>query len=49
MIRVLVLIKGLGRGGAEQLLVNAAPYFDRSRFDYEVAETRDLPDSLSLI
>jgi glycosyltransferase involved in cell wall biosynthesis len=36
MRRVLILIKGLGRGGAEQLLVNAAPYLDRSRFSYEV-------------
>jgi glycosyltransferase involved in cell wall biosynthesis len=35
--RVLLLIKGLGRGGAEQLLVSAAPYLDRSRFEYEVA------------
>jgi glycosyltransferase involved in cell wall biosynthesis len=35
--RILILIKGLGRGGAEQLLVNAAPYTDRSRFHYEVA------------
>jgi glycosyltransferase involved in cell wall biosynthesis len=35
--RILILIKGLGRGGAEQLVVSAAPYFDRSRFDYEVA------------
>jgi glycosyltransferase involved in cell wall biosynthesis len=34
---VLLLIKGLGRGGAEQLLVSAAPYLDRSRFEYEVA------------
>ena len=37
MRRVLLLIKGLGRGGAEQLLVSAAPYLDRSRFDYQVA------------
>lgn len=35
--RVLILIKGLGRGGAEQLLVSAAPYWDRERFEYEVA------------
>jgi glycosyltransferase involved in cell wall biosynthesis len=33
----LLLIKGLGRGGAEQLLVNAVEHGDRSRFDYEVA------------
>lgn len=37
MSRILILIKGLGRGGAEQLLVNASPYLDRSRFDYQVA------------
>jgi glycosyltransferase involved in cell wall biosynthesis len=37
MKRILQLIKGLGRGGAEQLLVSAAPYLDRSRFQYEVA------------
>jgi glycosyltransferase involved in cell wall biosynthesis len=37
MKRVLVLIKGLGRGGAEQLLASAAPYADGSRFQYEVA------------
>ncbi len=35
--RVLWLIKGLGLGGAEQLLVNALPYLDRSRFEYHVA------------
>jgi glycosyltransferase involved in cell wall biosynthesis len=35
--RVLLLIKGLGRGGAEQLLVNAAEYGDGSRFEYHVA------------
>ncbi len=31
------LIKGLGLGGAEQLLALAAPHVDRSRFDYEAA------------
>ncbi len=35
--RVLLLIKGLGAGGAEQLLVNALPHLDRSRFEYHVA------------
>jgi glycosyltransferase involved in cell wall biosynthesis len=35
--RILVVIKGLGRGGAEQLLVSAARYLDRGRFGYEVA------------
>jgi glycosyltransferase involved in cell wall biosynthesis len=37
MKRILHLIKGLGRGGAELLLVSAAPYLDRNRFQYEVA------------
>src|SRR5438034_10921725 len=37
MRRVLHLIKGLGRGGAEQLLVSAVRNGDRSRFVYEVA------------
>jgi glycosyltransferase involved in cell wall biosynthesis len=35
--RVLLLIKGLGRGGAELLLAAAAPHLDRERFDYRVA------------
>ncbi|MBW3611441.1 MAG: glycosyltransferase [Actinobacteria bacterium] len=35
--RVLWLIKGLGAGGAEQLLVNALPHIDRRRFEYHVA------------
>jgi glycosyltransferase involved in cell wall biosynthesis len=35
--RILVLIKGLGRGGAEQLIANAIPYLDRERFEYIVA------------
>lgn len=39
MKRVLILIKGLGRGGAEQLLVNAAPHFDTARFQIECAYT----------
>jgi glycosyltransferase involved in cell wall biosynthesis len=37
MKRVLLVIKGLGRGGAEQLLASAAPYLNRSDFHYEVA------------
>jgi len=35
--KVLVLIKGLGLGGAERLLVDSLPFLDRSRFDYHVA------------
>jgi glycosyltransferase involved in cell wall biosynthesis len=34
---VLLLIKGLGRGGAEQILVSSARYGDPGRFRYEVA------------
>jgi glycosyltransferase involved in cell wall biosynthesis len=37
MKRVLILIKGLGRGGAEQLLVSAATYWNKNKFTYEVA------------
>jgi glycosyltransferase involved in cell wall biosynthesis len=44
--RVLLLIKGLGRGGAEQLLVSAARYLDVSRFDYEVAYLLPWKDAL---
>lgn len=46
MSRVLLLIKGLGRGGAEQLLVNAAPYVDAARFSYEVAYLLPWKDAL---
>jgi glycosyltransferase involved in cell wall biosynthesis len=34
---VLLLIKALARGGAEQLLLNAARYLDITQFQYEVA------------
>ncbi len=34
--RVLVLIKGLGIGGAERLIVDGAEHWDRERFDYRV-------------
>lgn len=44
--RILILIKGLGRGGAEQLLVSAAPYFDRERFEYEIAYLLPWKDAL---
>lgn len=36
-LRVLWLVKGLGRGGAEQLLVSAARVGDHERFAYEAA------------
>ena len=46
MKRVLITIKGLGRGGAEQLLVSAAPYLDRSRFEYRFAYVLPNKDAL---
>jgi glycosyltransferase involved in cell wall biosynthesis len=46
MKRILYLIKGLGRGGAEQLLASAAPYLDSSRFEYEVAYLLPWKDAL---
>jgi glycosyltransferase involved in cell wall biosynthesis len=45
-IRVLVLIKGLGVGGAERLLERAVPYFDRDRYDYQVAYFLPWKDAL---
>ncbi|HXF60136.1 MAG TPA: glycosyltransferase [Caldilineaceae bacterium] len=35
--RILLLIKGLGLGGAERLLVDSLPYWDRTAFEYHVA------------
>jgi len=35
-VKVLVLIKGLGLGGAERLLVDSLPFMNRARFDYHV-------------
>lgn len=35
--KVMWLIKGLGVGGAEQLLANSVPYLDTSRFSHEIA------------
>jgi glycosyltransferase involved in cell wall biosynthesis len=43
---VLFLIKGLGRGGAEQLLAASAPYLDRSSFRYVVAYLLPHKDAL---
>jgi glycosyltransferase involved in cell wall biosynthesis len=45
-IRVLLLIKGLGVGGAERLLERAVPYFDRDRYDYRVAYFLPWKDAL---
>ncbi|MFW5471867.1 glycosyltransferase [Knoellia sp. CPCC 206450] len=46
-VRVLWLVKGLGPGGAEQLLLLAAGVVDRERFDYRVAYVR--PDKTHLV
>lgn len=35
--RVLVVIKGLGLGGAEQLIASGSRFWDRTAFDYRVA------------
>lgn len=35
--KILLLIKSLGLGGAERLLVDSIPYLDRDRYDYTVA------------
>lgn len=35
--KILLLIKTLDRGGAEQLLLSSAPYLDKTRFDYQIA------------
>lgn len=43
---ILILIKGLGRGGAEQLLVNGARHLDHERFRYEVAYLLPWKDAL---
>jgi glycosyltransferase involved in cell wall biosynthesis len=44
--RILLLIKGLGRGGAEQLLVSASSHLDRCRFDYNLAYLLPRKDAL---
>jgi glycosyltransferase involved in cell wall biosynthesis len=44
---VLWLIKGLGPGGAEQLLLQAARVVDRERYSYEIAYVR--PDKTHLV
>ena len=45
--RVLWLAKGLGRGGAEQLLVNCARRLDRDRYQVEVAYVLPWKDALA--
>ncbi|MFD9067199.1 glycosyltransferase [Kitasatospora purpeofusca] len=46
-VRVLWLAKGLGRGGAEQLLLNCARHADRSRYRIEVAYVLPWKDALA--
>ena len=43
---ITVLIKGLGIGGAEKLITEAANYWDRDRFDYRVAYLLPWKDQL---
>ena len=43
---VLILIKGLGIGGAENLLVNSIPHLDRERFSYHIAYMLPWKDDL---
>ncbi|MFE3197707.1 glycosyltransferase [Embleya sp. NPDC059237] len=45
-VRVLWLAKGLGRGGAEQLLVNCARHLDDERYEVEVAYVLPWKDAL---
>jgi glycosyltransferase involved in cell wall biosynthesis len=45
-VRVLWLIKGLGMGGAEQLLVSSARVADRQRFRYDAAYVLPWKDAL---
>lgn len=44
--RILVLIKGLGIGGAERLIVEGAAHWDRHQFDYKVAYLLPWKDQL---
>jgi glycosyltransferase involved in cell wall biosynthesis len=44
--RVLVVAKGLGRGGTERLLVSGLRHLDRQRFDVEVAYVLPWKDAL---
>ncbi|VAX40756.1 hypothetical protein MNBD_PLANCTO02-1523, partial [hydrothermal vent metagenome] len=44
--RVLILIKGLGLGGAEKLLSASLPYLNRDEFEYEIAYLLPWKDTL---
>ncbi len=45
-LRVLLLIKGLGLGGAERLLERSIPHLDRRAFDYRLAYLLPWKDAL---
>lgn len=45
-IRILVLIKGLGIGGAEKLISSGAAFWDRDQFEYHVAYVLPWKDQL---
>jgi glycosyltransferase involved in cell wall biosynthesis len=44
--RILIFIKGLGLGGAERLIVESVPAWDRDTFEYEVAYVLPWKDQL---
>jgi L-malate glycosyltransferase len=46
-IEVTILIKSLGLGGAERLLVDALPYLDQERFTYRIAYVTPWKDALA--
>ena len=46
MPSVLIVIKGLGRGGAEQLLLSGVPYLDTASYRYQFAYLLPWKDSL---
>src|SRR5262245_42664348 len=46
MLSILLLVKGLGRGGTEQLLTSTVRHADRDRFRFEVAYLLPWKDAL---
>jgi len=44
--KILILIKGLGLGGAERLIVDSLPYLNQEKFDYEFAHLLPWKDFL---